>query len=183
MKTLLACLAALPFLAQAEPIYVQYEGRVLRLDERDGPVQGYKVGDLLSGTLVIHPDLAPLHEPLGDYLEIGGFEGSNFVTGFARAGAPAQDFVQVYPAGSRGPGSLGLGRYGVSDSSYPMDSGKSISIGASSADIQDATLSQTIDLKKGQNGSFMHERGHRPGEGSRPSLVGPNPILRDTRDV
>jgi hypothetical protein len=154
MKTLFACLAALPFLAQGEPIYVQYEGRVLRIDERDGPVEGYEVGDFLSGTLVINPDLAPLHEPTGGFLEIGGFEGSNFVTGFARGG-PAQDFVGIYPAGHRGPGLPGLGRYDVNDSRYPMDSGQWISIGASSAAIKDATLFQTIDVKEGEKGSFM----------------------------
>ena len=156
MKTLLACLASLPFFAQAELIYVQYEGQVLRLDEREGPVEGYKVGDLLSGTLVINPDLAPLHEPTGGLLEIGGFPGPNFVTGFARDGAPAQDFVLIHPAGYLGPGSPRLGRYDVNDSPYPMDSGKWISIGASSADIKEATVSQTIDLKKGKNGSFMN---------------------------
>ena len=87
-------LLVLPFAANGETLYVQYEGRVLNIDERDGPVEGYEIGDSVSGTLLIDTLLATpnlVSPPAAEILHYGGsHEGAtNFVMGFARDGMPA----------------------------------------------------------------------------------------------
>ena len=145
---------ALPFVARAETLYVQYEGQVLNLDERGGPVVGYRIGDRVSGTLLIDTLLATpniIAPPPHEILHYGGsHEGlTNFVTGFARGGVPAADFVGI----ERGP--MGTIRYDVVDGPYPRDSGRTISISASSPNIKEVALSQTIDVKQEEPGSIL----------------------------
>src|SRR5262245_51071113 len=114
MKIALAIVAALPLAAQAEKLYVQYEGVIV---PTNAPLRaGYHIGDRVSGTLLIDTLLAPEGnvQPRNGFAKYGfpGPRGTEFVSGWVTGDEEAWDYV-VIEAG-RGP-NLGSNSYHVAD--------------------------------------------------------------------
>jgi hypothetical protein len=104
MKLVIAALVLLPSYAQAELIYISYEGRVNRLEGPSSPE--YRLGDKISGRLTIDLLLAPLDANPGS-LESGLFTyvldqpHHDWLTGYTGPGGTAFDgiFTTNSPSG------------------------------------------------------------------------------------
>src|SRR5688572_6373194 len=86
MRTMFAALAAIPLLAEAQPVIVEYEGTVESVDP--APYWSFSVGDSIKGIVEIYPLLAPPDRHpanwAGSYVSGGPVENfvvSDFVTG------------------------------------------------------------------------------------------------------
>jgi hypothetical protein len=86
MRTMLAALAALPLLSEAQPVIVEYEGKVESVDA--SPYWNFSVGDAIKGIVMLYPLLAPPDRRparwAGDYVTGGptdNFVVSDLVTG------------------------------------------------------------------------------------------------------
>jgi hypothetical protein len=100
-KSIFAALLCLPFAADAEKLFVEYEGTVSSVERAslaDAP--SYSIGDPIEGTLIIETDLAPpdrhrSDSSVGRYY--GGSPGANFVLGAEHPPANGSgDVVIVY---------------------------------------------------------------------------------------
>jgi hypothetical protein len=79
MKTMLAALAALPLLSEAQPLIVEYEGKVESVEP--SPYWDFSVGDAIKGTVTIYPLLAPPDRHPADW------------AGLYESGGPTENFV------------------------------------------------------------------------------------------
>jgi hypothetical protein len=150
MKFLVAVLAALPLVSQAQTLYVQYEGVVV---PSTGTLrEGYRIGDKVSGTLFIDTLLAPRTNVQPDngfaYYGAPSPYPVDFVTGWTTSGNSVGDFVYIDEG--RGP-NTGRNFYQVAD----VDANRSAWVWAVSSEIKSLDLVQTFDVKEDDEGSFM----------------------------
>jgi hypothetical protein len=107
IKLALGLLVALPLAAQADPIFVDYQGTVSDILEVNIPhpvSDHYAVGDRVAGRLTIHPELAgdPIPYNYGAILYGWGLQGNydfvpDFVTGFLSHRGPGNDSLSTDP--------------------------------------------------------------------------------------